>query len=154
MDLSVDTTSWWIYVVVFLAAATPVLEVLVVIPAAVIAGMHPGLATLLALAGNLTTVILAIVAGDRVLAWWRARRPAQQSAPRGRSERARRMAQRWGVPALAFVAPITTGSHIGAVVALTTGAGRRHVTTWMTAGLTTWALLAGGAAAAGLQLLT
>lgn len=152
MELSMDTTTWWIYLVVFLAAATPVLEVLIVIPAAVVAGVHPVVATLLALAGNLSTVIVATLAGDRVLAWWRARRPAQRSAAGGRSDRARRLARRWGVPVLAFVAPATTGSHIGAVAALATGANRRHLTTWMAAGLTTWAVLAGGAAAAGLRL--
>jgi Ca2+/H+ antiporter, TMEM165/GDT1 family len=56
VELTFEAGSWWSYLLVFLAAATPVLEVLVVIPAGVLAGMPPTMTALVAIAGNLTTV--------------------------------------------------------------------------------------------------
>lgn len=149
MELSFEAGSWWSYLLVFIAAATPVLEVLVVIPAAVLAGMPPGPTTVVAIVGNLSTVVLVGVAGDRLLAWWRARRPVKDRQPSRRTQRARELAQRWGVPGLAFLAPLTTGTHIAVVAALTTGASRRRVLQWMTAGLVFWAVAVAVAAVAG-----
>ncbi|HWI03978.1 MAG TPA: hypothetical protein VNT52_09160, partial [Acidimicrobiales bacterium] len=67
MELAMEGGGWWPYVVVFLAAATPVLEVLVVVPGGVLAGLSPGWTALVAVAGNLSTVALVAVAGDRLL---------------------------------------------------------------------------------------
>lgn len=153
MELAFEAGSWWSYVLVFLAAATPVIEVLVVIPAGVLAGMPPVPTALVALAGNLSTVVLVVAAGDRILGWWRRRRPAKDAGPSRRSERARDLARRWGVPGLAFLAPVTSGTHIAAVAALATGAGTRRVLVWMAVGLTVWAAAVATAAAYGIDLL-
>lgn len=141
MEFSFDAGSWSSYLLVFLAAAIPVVEVLVVIPAALLAGMAPGPTTLLAFAGNLSTVVLVGIAGDRIIGWWRGRRPERDRQPSRRSERARELAQRWGVPGLAFLAPVTTGTHIATVAALTTGATTRRVLAWMGIGLAVWSLV-------------
>lgn len=154
MELTFDAGSWWSYVLVFLAAATPVLEVLVVVPAGVIAGMPAIPTAAVAVAGNLTTVVLVGVAGDRMLGWWRRRRPAPEGEPSARSQRARALARRWGVPGLAFLAPITTGTHIATVAALATGSDTRRVLRWMAAGLVVWAVVAAAATAAGLDLFS
>lgn len=151
MELTFDAVSWWSYVLVFLAAAIPVVEVLVVIPAAVLAGLPPGPTALLALAGNLSTVVLVAVAGERIIGWWHGRRPQADGPVSRRSQRAREFAQRWGVPGLAFLAPITTGAHIATVAALATGAPTRRVLQWMTAGLAVWSAAVALAAAAGLE---
>jgi Ca2+/H+ antiporter, TMEM165/GDT1 family len=140
MELAYDPGSWWSYVLVFVAAATPVIEVLVVIPAALLAGLRPVPVTLVALAGNLSTVALVAVAGDRLLQWWRRRRPARDDHPSRRATRARALAQRWGVPGLALLAPITTGTHIATVAALATGASSQRTLWWMTVGLVGWAV--------------
>jgi Ca2+/H+ antiporter, TMEM165/GDT1 family len=152
VELTFEAGSGWSYLLVFLAAATPVLEVLIVIPAAVVAGMPPLPVALIALAGNLTTVVVAVIGGDRLLTWWRDRRPDRATAPGRRSERARRTAQRWGVPGLAFLAPATTGTHIAALAALAVGASRQRVLRWMAAGLAVWAAGAAAATALGLQV--
>jgi Ca2+/H+ antiporter, TMEM165/GDT1 family len=140
MELAYDPGSWWSYVLVFVAAATPVIEVLVVIPAALLAGLRPVPVTLVALAGNLSTVALVAVAGDRLLQWRRRRRPARDDHPSRRATRARALAQRWGVPGLALLAPITTGTHIATVAALATGASSQRTLWWMTVGLVGWAV--------------
>ena len=151
MDLALDAGSWWSYVLVFLAAATPVLEVLVVIPAGVLAGMPPVPTALVAAAGNLSTVVLVALAGDRLLDYRRRRRPDQsQTPPSRRSQRARELAQRWGVPGLALLAPLTTGTHIATVAALAAGGDTRRVLWWMAAGLVLWSALVAAATTAGL----
>jgi uncharacterized membrane protein len=154
MELTFEAGSWWSYLLVFLAAATPVLEVLVVIPAGILAGMPPVPTALVALAGNMSTVVLVAVAGDRLLDWWRERRPARDSQTSRRSQRARELARRWGVPGLAFLAPITTGTHIATVAALGTGSGARRVLRWMAAGLVVWAAVVAAATAGGLDIFT
>lgn len=154
MELTFDGGGWWAYVLVFLAAATPVLEVLVVVPSGVLAGLSPGLTVVVAVAGNLATVVLVAVAGDRLLAWWRRRRPAAGAEPSARSRRGGELVRRWGVPGLAFLAPLTTGTHVGTVAALAFGAPRRRVLLWMSAGVVVWASVAAFATATGVDIFT
>lgn len=155
MELTFEAGSWWSYLLVFLAAATPVVEVLVVIPAGVLAGMPPVATALVATVGNLSTVVLVAVAGDKMLGWWRRRRPEPDDHPPSRrAQRARELARRWGVPGLALLAPLTTGTHIATVAALATGSDTRRVLPWMAIGIVVWAAAAAGATAAGLDLFT
>jgi uncharacterized membrane protein len=150
MELTFEVGGWWSYVLVFVAAATPVLEVLVVVPAGMLAGMAPVPTALVAVAGNLSTVVLVTVAGDRLLGWWRGwSEKERQVSPR--SQRAQVLAQRWGVPGLAFLAPITTGTHIASVAALATGSDTRRVLRWMAAGLVVWAAVVAVVTAAGID---
>jgi hypothetical protein len=141
MEVAFDGGDWWAYLLVFVAAAIPVIEVLVVVPAGILAGLAPVPVVALALAGNLATVALVIVGGDRLAAWWRGRRGATPRSDHPRAIRARHLAQRWGVPGLGLLAPLTTGSHLAAVAALATGAGQRRVLAWMTVGLVVWAVV-------------
>jgi uncharacterized membrane protein len=154
MELAFEAGGWWPYVLVFIAAATPILEVLVVIPAGMIAGMPPVPTALVAVAGNMTTVVLVAVAGDRMLGLWRRRRPERDRQASPRSQRARALAQRWGLPGLAFLAPITTGTHVATLAALAVGSDTRRVLRWMTAGLVAWAIAVAAATAAGIDLFT
>jgi uncharacterized membrane protein len=152
MELTFEAGDWWSYFLVFVAAATPVLEVLVVIPAGMLAGMSPVLTALVAVAGNLSTVVLVAVAGDRILGWWRGRRPERDRQMSPRSHRARALAQRWGVPGLALLAPITTGTHVATVAALATGSDTRRVLRWMAGGLVVWAAAIAAVTAAGIDV--
>lgn len=155
MELSLEAGSWWSYLLVFLAAATPVVEVLVVIPAGVLAGMPPVPTTLVAAAGNLSTVILVALAGESTLGWWRRRRPEQDDGqPSRRSQRAGELARRWGVPGLALLAPLTTGTHIATVAALATGSDTRRVLQWMVVGIVVWSAAVAVAAVAGVDAFT
>lgn len=150
MEVAFDGGTWWAYALVFLAAAVPVLEVLVVIPAGIVAGLSPVPVLVIALAGNLSTVVLVVLVGDRLAGWWRARR-GTPDLDRPRAARARQLAQRWGVPGLGLLAPMTTGSHVAAVAALATGAGQRRVLLWMTIGLVGWGVVVAVAATLGVD---
>jgi uncharacterized membrane protein len=155
VELTFEAGAWWSYVLVFLAAATPVLEVLVVIPAGVLAGMPPVPTALVAAAGNLSTVVLVALVGDRIVGRWRRRRSDDvDDRPSRRSRRARELAQRWGVPGLALLAPLTTGTHIATVAALATGGETRRVLRWMAGGLVIWSAAVAAATAVGLDVFT
>jgi uncharacterized membrane protein len=84
------------YLAVLLAAAVPFLEVLLVVPAGIVAGLSPAATVVVAAAGNVATLALLVVAGDRLRRWWRGRgrrRPERAGATaagssRGSSQRA------------------------------------------------------------------
>ncbi|GGI04771.1 small multi-drug export protein [Egicoccus halophilus] len=149
-----------VYLGVFVAAAIPWLEVLLVVPAGIVAGLPTVPVVVVAAAGNAATLLPLVFGGDRLRAWWRARRgrdDARPTAPEddggGRIGRARQLFERYGLPGLAAVGPLLTGVHVAAVVALAAGARRRPTAVWLVAGLAVWAVLAAVATELGLETL-
>ncbi|MEX1164700.1 MAG: small multi-drug export protein [Nitriliruptor sp.] len=148
------------YLTVLIAAAIPWLEVLLVVPAGIIAGLPPVPTVVVAAIGNTATLVPLVLAGDRLRDWWRERRgsvaPVDRDAgdePPGRSGRARRLFDRFGLPGLAALGPLLTGIHVAAVVALAAGADRRAILVWLTAGVAVWSGLAAIATVIGLEAL-
>jgi len=141
------------YALVFLLAAIPVVEVLVVVPAGVALGMNPLLVALSAFAGNLTTVLLVILGSDRALAFVQRRFGDDDDEPSKRVRRAKRLWRRYGTPGLALAAPISTGAHLAAVLALSLGSGRRDVASWMAVSLLAWTAALAAAAFYGVESL-
>jgi hypothetical protein len=156
---------------VFLGGALPWLEAVVVIPAGILAGLDPLAVVLAGLVGNLLTVWLAAVYGERFRAWWNRRRRA--SAPRqsepgaddqarvpgrrpgdsARGVRARRAFERWGMPGLAVLGPVGLGTQLSAVLAVSLGVTARRAFVWIGAGTAAWSVLAGALAATGATLV-
>jgi uncharacterized membrane protein len=62
------------YLTVLIAAAIPWLEVLLVVPAGIIAGLPPVPTAVVAAVGNIATLVPLVLGGERLRAWWRARR--------------------------------------------------------------------------------
>ncbi|WP_238375897.1 small multi-drug export protein [Ectothiorhodospira magna] len=124
----------WQYALVFLAAATPWLEIMVVIPVAVGFGLAPLPVTVVSFMGNALPVfgIVALFRG-----WERRRGPIK----RRWSPRAQRVWDRYGLPGVAFAGPLITGIHLAAVMALAMGADRRLTAVWMTLSLAVWSLV-------------
>ncbi|HMB50522.1 MAG TPA: small multi-drug export protein [Natronoarchaeum rubrum] len=141
------------YALVFLLAAIPVVEVLVVVPAGVALGMNPALVALAAFAGNLTTVLLVIVGSDRALAFVQRRFGDPDDEPSKRVRRAKRLWKKYGTPGLALAAPISTGAHLAAVLALSLGSGRRDVASWMAGSLLVWTAALAAASFYGVESL-
>ena len=142
------------YVVVAVAAATPWLEILVVIPPAILLDLDPVTVTVVAFLGNYVPVGAIVLAHD---AWtrWRSRRGATSRRRRpGRGERAQRVLQRYGVPGLALLGPLLTGIHLAAVIMLATGASRQRVLAWTGASLAAWAVGLTLATVAGVSVVT
>jgi Ca2+/H+ antiporter, TMEM165/GDT1 family len=160
------------YLAVLLSAATPWLEVVVVVPAAIAAGLNPVLVAVVAFTGNLVTMAAAILTGDGLARRWRRRRGRREepgpeedvlvpeeprTRERGGSARSRRATQvldRYGLPGLALAGPLVVGTHVSGLLAVALGRPRGLVLAWMTAGLLLWTVgLTVAAVAFGLDAL-
>lgn len=142
------------WLLVFLAAATPWLEVLFVVPAAIIAGLPAPTVVVVAAAGNVATLVPLVFGLERMRAWWRRRRGAQHAQGEGspRGERARRVFDRYGLPGLAVLGPLVTGVHVAAMAAIAVGAPRRATAVWLSGGVAVWAVLTGALTVFGVEL--
>ena len=143
------------YLAVFVGAAIPWIEILLVIPAGVLYGLNPALVAVLAFGGNVVTVYAVIVGADRlanfVRRWRRGDEENEQNT--GRRRRAERLWNRYGLPGLALASPVATGVHLAVLLAFGFGANRRSTTVWMTASLALWTVIVTALSVAGLDLL-
>lgn len=133
-----------LYLTVFALAATPWVEILVVIPFGIGVGLNPFGVALFSFAGNTVPIYLIVVGFERVNVWWARRKgsflvnPGDESWQSGRRARAMDVLRRYGVPGLALAGPILIGAHLAAVITLLVGAPRRRIIVWMTASLAAW----------------
>lgn len=146
---------------VFVGGAIPWLEAIIVIPGGIVAGLHPVPAVVAGVAGNLLTVALAAWFGDRLRRWSTERRSGAgakpldvtDAEPRGRQvRRVERVAQRWGLPALAVLGPIGLGTQVSVMVAVGIGVETRRAFWWIAAGTVVWSLVAAVAAVTGMSI--
>ncbi len=135
------------FALIFVLAATPWVELMVVIPMGAAMGLPVVPITVVAFIGNALPVF-AVIALYR---WWERRRGAVQ---RRWSQRALNVWERYGLPGLALLAPVITGIHLAAVMALTMGTSRQRTVQWMTASLAAWAIVTGAVTAAGVEIFT
>lgn len=142
------------YLLVFVFAAIPVVEVLVVIPFGVAVGLDPFLVGLAAATGNLSTVYLVVVASDWSLDFVR-RRYGEPTADTDSKtiRRAQGIWDKYGLPGVALAAPVTTGAHLAAVLGLAFGSSRRRVLGWMTGSLVLWSSVLAAASWYGMESL-
>ena len=142
---------WLAMVIVFVAAATPWLEVLLVVPAAILAGL-PAIPTIvIATLGNVTTLIPAVLIGDQLRDRFRRRRSDDPEPSSRRRQRTRQLFDRYGLPGLAVLGPLVTGIHVAALVAVGAGAPRRPTILWLSGGVAIWSLAVGVATLLGLD---
>lgn len=136
------------YGLVFLFAAFPWVEILVVVPVAIGVGLSPVSTGIVAFAGNAGSVYVLLIFHRRI-ARWRKRRRSEPEADDGTTSRRREWARRvwdsYGLPGLSLAAPVLTGVHLAALLALAAGSRSRTVAGWMTVGIGVWtvALVAG-----------
>ncbi|AGA31821.1 Small multidrug efflux protein - like protein [Thioalkalivibrio nitratireducens DSM 14787] len=123
----------WHYALVFLAAATPWLEIMIVIPVAIGVGLAPIPVTVVSFVGNALPVFGIIVL---FRAWERRHGPLR----RHWSPRARSIWERYGLPGIALAGPVVTGIHLAAVMALALQADRQRTAIWMTLSLALWSV--------------
>lgn len=163
------------YLTVLVAAAVPWLEVLLVVPVGILAGLSPTAVVVVAAVGNVASLVPVVLGGDRLRAWWRARRRARMAAANeadgspgteaggspgggppaasGRSARAQRVLDRYGLPGVALLGPLLTGIHVAALAALAAGAPKRPTLLWSTAGVVVWSAVTGVATVLGIDAL-
>ena len=151
-----DASGGWGYVLVFVLAAIPWFEILLVIPPAVALGFDPVAVALLAFLGNVLPIYGIVAFHDRLSRWWASRRTTSEDDERSESkrrQRAKRVWNRYGLPGLALAAPVVTGVHLAAVIALGLRASGRDVAVWMTASIALWTVVLVVATVAGVSAL-
>lgn len=144
---------------VFLGGAFPWLEAIIVIPAGILAGLPAAAVVIAAVTGNLLTVGLAAVYGQRAREWWikrrRERKPelsATVQRRRHRQERIDRVMARWGMPGLAILGPLGLGTQISALAAVAVGVHARRAFLWVGAGTLAWSAVAAGLTLTGVSI--
>lgn len=155
------------YLLVFLLAGIPLVELIAVVPLAIIGGLSPVPVAILGFLGNALTVILLIVFVDRVRGWMRARKQKRIGVREQvgeefqnneeviieqdskKEKRARVLFDKYGLPGLTIFGPILVGSHITAFMGMSFGSKRRLVSGWMLASLGLWTIASAVAASYG-----
>ena len=121
-------------------------------PAGLALGLHPLVVVATATASYVSGVILVLVLGNRAHGLLRRLRraptgEAPEDVPPGRL---RRVWDRYGVVGLGLLAPMTIGSHTGALLGLALKARPRALLIWMTLGALGWSALISAIALLGL----
>lgn len=91
-----STDGWWAHGVVFVLAAIPWWEVLLVVPPAIGLGLNPIAVGVVAFLGNVLPVYLIVAVHGRVTSWLERRRDGSDEKAR-RSRRASRLFERYGL---------------------------------------------------------
>lgn len=142
------------YFLVFLGAAIPWLEIALVIPLGIVWGLSPFWVMVLAFVGNMVTVLALIVGFDRFKDWYNKRQEAKGNTQNKKSERAKRIWNKYGLPGLALLGPILIGTHIAAFIGMTLGATKKNTTIWLTISIAVWTLAFGVLTALGFDFFT
>lgn len=142
------------YVMIFLGAAIPWFEIALVIPLGIVWGLSPFWVMLLAFVGNMITVLALILGFDKFQGWYIKRQEAKGKKPNKRSERAKRIWNKYGLPGVAMLGPILIGTHIAAFIGMTLGATKKNTTVWLTISIAAWTLAFGILAALGFDFFT
>lgn len=149
-----------LYLTIVVLAATPWVEILVVIPFGIGIGLNPVLVGIFAFVGNVVPVYLIVVGFERFNYWWARRRgkflvnPGDESWDSGRRARAKQIMRKYGIPGTALLGPILIGIHFGAILSILIGAPRNQIIAWMTGSLIIWTIIVTVASWAGIGWLT
>ena len=153
------------YLLIFVLAATPLFELVTVVPLAIVGGLSPVPVAIVGFLGNLFTVVLLILFVDKVKGWLKARkrRRNQEQVPEeiqngedvspeqdsNKEKRARGLFNKYGLPGLTILGPLIVGSHISAFMAMSFGSKRNLVFGWMIVSLVIWTIISATAASYG-----
>ncbi|MDX8044459.1 small multi-drug export protein [Gracilibacillus sp. S3-1-1] len=139
------------YLLIFVGAAIPWLEIAIVIPVGIISGLNPALVILVAFIGNMATIVPLIFGYDKFKRWLAKRNEQKQSK---RQDRAKTLWNKYGLPGMVMLGPILIGSHIAAFIGMTLGATKRATLLWSTFSIGVWALAFGILTALGFDFFT
>ncbi|GAB3792567.1 small multi-drug export protein [Virgibacillus kimchii] len=140
------------YVLVFLGAAIPWLEIAIVIPLGIVAGLSPFWVIILAFMGNMLTVVPLIAAFEKFQEWYKKRRKKYRGSS-AKMKRGRKLWNKYGLPGLSILGPIVTGTHIAVLLGMSLGGSKYWTTVWMTISIGLWSLIFGIGTVFGLDWL-
>ena len=133
---------FWAYLLVFVLAAVPFVEAILLSPIAILAGLSTVPVLFLAIIGNLLTVYIVIVFIDKIKQWRKRKGKDEDENEKSgkRAARARNIWQKYGLPGLALIGPYFIGSHLTAFLSLVFGGSKKSVTVWMTVSIAGWSI--------------
>ncbi|MBM7660345.1 putative membrane protein [Bacillus mesophilus] len=144
----------WAYGVVFVLAALPFFEGYGVIALAIIAGLPQIPVILIALFGNILTVLLLILFMNKIREWRRKRKGDEAEKESSKKAiRAQKIWKRYGLPGLAIIGPLIVGSHLTAFMCLTLGGTKKSTSIWMVMSIVIWGLAFAGLTHLGVDFL-
>lgn len=128
------------HLLLFVLAATPWIELLVVIPAGIGMGLNPFPVAVITFLGNAIPVFV-IVYGYKHWQIWRGskikKKPSKNSK---RRQRAMAIWNKYGLPGLAFLGPLLTGIHLATIIALAFKPDKKDLVVWMNLSLFIWTI--------------
>lgn len=133
----------WEYFLVFLGAAIPWLEMALVIPLGIIRGLNPFWVVIVGFVGNMVTVMALIIGYERFNLWLSKRREGKEQKESKRSDRAKKIWNKYGLPGMLLLGPVLIGTHIAAFIGMTLGASKRQTTIWSVISIALWAIAFG-----------
>ncbi|WP_019414215.1 small multi-drug export protein [Paenisporosarcina sp. TG20] len=133
----------WEYFLVFLGAAIPWLEIALVVPLGIVAGLSPVWVMVLGFTGNLLTIMILIIAFDRINIWLMKRNEEKGKSQSKRSKRAKKVWIKYGLLGLLLLGPILIGTHLAAFIGMTLGADKKLTMIWSTLSIALWVLVFG-----------
>lgn len=136
----------WAYALVFLFAAIPFFEAIVVIPIGILAGLSSIPVMILALLGNMLTVLLVVILASKIKHWKKTRQNendkySQTQAQSKRSLRAKHLWKKYGLPGLTIIGTMLLGSHLTAFMSISLGGTKKSAIIWMTISLVIWSIV-------------
>lgn len=140
------------YALVFVFAATPWIELLLVIPAGIGIGLNPFVVAVTAFLGNLSTVYL-ILLGHQALqsVWDKFKIQDGISASSKKRTKTLQIWDKYGLPGLALTSPVAVGTHFATVIAISLGSKKQEVGFWMSLSILIWTLLVTAASYYGIE---
>lgn len=130
---------------VLIAGAVPWLEAVVVIPVGILLGLPVLWTVVLALLGNMITIVVFALGSERILLAMTQRREKKGKARQEdrRAARAKRIFVRYGDVGMAVVGPLLIGTQFAAAIAVSLGVSVWRASVVQSLGALVWGMLAG-----------
>jgi len=126
---------------VFLAGAIPWFEAIAAVPAGILFGLDPILTVILAIAGNIITIVIFAYGGKSLRNWVIRRRVARGKEPESpKFKKARVAYEKYGIYGMAILDPILIGSPFSAAASVAAGVRPLKAILVVSAGMVVWAV--------------
>lgn len=124
---------------IILISAIPFVESFFGAPIGILVGLHPVVAIVTAVVGNMLSLILVVYVAHWVRTAILHKRPQQMDPQKSaKREKVRRIFDRFGVPGVSILGPLALPSQFTAPLMVSFGASRHAVMAWMLVSVILW----------------
>ncbi len=143
VSLVQEAAAGWQYLIIFILAAIPWIEILVVIPAGIIVGLNPFFVAVAAAAGNIIPIYLIIALYRKIESRYidKEKTGFLDNKFEKQRKRAYKYWSRYGLLGLAIISPALIGVHLATVVALIIGSDKKKLAIYMTISVIGWTVI-------------